>query len=112
MRRPNPSDRVERFKLHPLRNSGYQLIPDPDGEYVRFADWQVSEQNATGKLPVDHPLVRAENAEAERDELLGAIREHRDTLDEAAAGKPQPKHRDDVDNALYNLAHRIEGGVK
>ena len=31
-------DQVERFRLHPLRNSGYQLVSDPEGEYMRVAD--------------------------------------------------------------------------
>ena len=29
---------VERFDLRPLRNSGYQLVPRPEGEFMRFVD--------------------------------------------------------------------------
>jgi hypothetical protein len=32
------SNELERFKLHPLRNAGYALVPDPEGEYMRFVD--------------------------------------------------------------------------
>jgi len=40
-------------------------------------------------------------------ELIRAVDKHRDTLDAAAAGGPQPLARDDVDNALYNTARTI-----
>jgi hypothetical protein len=45
--------------------------------------------------------------QARQAELLRAIDKHRDTLDSAAGGGAQPFHRDDVDNALYNLAETI-----
>lgn len=84
---------VERFRLHPLRNSGYQLVPDPKGEYGRYSDYlELLGLLRKREAELGEEEERKEEAEAQRDqarqEVLEEVREYaekrRDDCNEGA----------------------------
>ncbi len=75
---------VERFRLHPLRNSGYQLVPDPEGELVHYSDYEKLEAEHRRKEQIrESEVVEAHEHRTCHENLRRRAERQRDRANEA-----------------------------